>query len=247
MRPTSSSRGRLPAPAPVPPCGPSRARAAAGALALALAPAAGAQAPGLPIAPSAFIRPGLAAALDGGRADGEHAALLAAAYGAGEGRWQLMGGAGILTTATGFRSPALTWGGRLGYRVLGRDRLGVVAFAGLGEARYRIDAPEGSPGGTLVRRQVPLGVAAGYRGTWGAAGSGRAWGLSVAPAWVQQTLRVTDEASLDGSGVRASAVAELALTRRLGISVAYEDGHRARGDEPGPRGAAWGVAVAVAR
>lgn len=206
-----------------------------------------AQAPGVPIAPSAFIRPGLAGALNVGRGNEEYAALAAVAFGGGEGRWQIMGGVGGLTTAEGFRSPALTYGGRFGYRVFGRERLGVVAFAGLGGARLRTEERGDASDGTLTSRQLPLGVAAGYRGRWGEATSGRAWGVTLAPAWVQQSLRVSDEVSIDGSGVRATAMAEVALSRRIGLSLAYEDGQRAKSGEPGPRGGVWGVAVALAR
>jgi hypothetical protein len=123
----------------------------------------------------------------------------------------------------------------------------VVAFAGLGSARLRVELPEGGSGGTLTSRQLPIGVAAGYRGRWGEATSGRAWGVTIAPAWVQQSLRVSDEVSLDGSGVRATAMAEVALSRRIGLSLAYEDGQRSKRDDPGPRGGVWGVAVALAR
>jgi hypothetical protein len=206
-----------------------------------------AQAIGVPIAPSAFVAPGLSLGANVGVASGRAGALAVVAFGGGEGRWQLSAGAGGLVAPEGYRSPALSYGGRVGLRLFDGARFGVVAFGGLGGASYRLEEIAGRTDESVRRTQVPVGVSLGMRRRWGAAGSSRAWGASLAPAYVWSTLRASDGATTRVTGARATALAEVALSRRLGLSVAYEDGRRARPEEPGARGGVLGVGIAIAR
>ncbi|GLC25994.1 hypothetical protein [Roseisolibacter agri] len=233
--------------------------AAAVLLALVAGDPLGAQLPGIPTAPGAFIRPGVALAANLGF---EQRAILevgaggtsrrtratyggAAAFAPAAGRWQLAGGFAAQTWGDGYRDPATAFGGRASWAVVRGARLGVAAIGGIGFARARLDAPAdpavADSDDVVLMRQVPLGAAVGVRGAFGA----RAWALSLAPQYVWYRLSYGEDA-VSASRARVGVVAEAALTPRLGVSLALEDGARAAGGEPGPRGTTVGVAVSFA-
>jgi hypothetical protein len=212
-----------------------------------------AQLPGVPTAPGAFVRAGIGVAANAGveratsadgDADNRWTYGLAGAYAPGSARWQLAAGAAAQQWGEGYKSPATAFGGRVAVPVWRGARLGASAFAGLGVARATFE-DEGEPGDdddAASLRQIPVGAAIGLRGALGAT---RAWSLSVAPQLVFYQFSVGDE-SLDASRLRVGVVAEVALTSRLGIGVAFEDGGRASSDEPGPRGSTIGLGLSLA-
>jgi hypothetical protein len=236
-------------------------RPARGLALLALAPAAAAaQLPGVPAAPGAFVRPGLAFAANAGlearglapeTVDGARRSRwtygLAAAFAPASARWQLAGGAAAQTWGSGYQDPGTSFGGRAAFVVLDRPRFGATAVAGLGFARARFEPPAGGSAAededVVQLRQLPLGVAVGARGGWG--GGRRAWALSVAPQYVWYRFSAGEDAQ-SAARPRVGLLAEVGLTPRLGVSVAYEDGARAAGGEPGPRAGTVGLALSFA-
>ena len=218
----------------------------------ALAPDAGAQLPGIPTAPGAFVSPGIGVAGNAGveRAGGVDGASesrwsygLAGAYAPASARWQVAGGAAAQQWGEGYKSPGLAFGGRAAVPVWRGSRLGASAFAGIGFAGASFEN-EGEPGAeddAASVRQIPVGAAVGVRGALGT----RAWALSLSPQLVFYQFSVGD-VSLDASRFRVGILAELALTSRLGIGVAFEDGGRASTDEPGPRGSTIGLGLSFA-
>ena len=217
---------------------------------------AGAQLPGIPTAPGAFVRPGVAVAANAGL---EQRAL-APAGGAGErrsrwtyggavafapagGRWQVAGGAAAQSWGTGYRDPATSLGARGAFAAWRGARLGATAFAGFGLARARLEGEAEDDGADVVSlRQIPVGASVGLRGAWGGT---RAWAVSAAPQYVWYRLAVGDDA-VSAARARVGLLAEAGLTSRLGVSVAYEDGARAAPGDPGPRGGTFGVALSFA-
>lgn len=205
----------------------SRAPAAAAAVVLCSVIAvrgAVAQLPALPAAQSAFPAPGLAIAADGGHADGRTVIGVAAATGVR--RLQLTVGVGVPGAISGYDRSGASAGGRLAGRLYRSARLGVSAFAGYGVERMRAH-PQSLPvalGTTLDRAtgaftQIPVGVSAGVRGAFG----DRAYALSVAPMYTYSRWRISDT-SRSRTGARVAALAELAVTPRIGIGVAGELG-----------------------
>lgn len=196
-----------------------------------------AQLPGLPAAQSAFPAPGLAVAVDGGRADGRTVAGLALATGVR--RLQLTAAAAIPGAFDGYTRKGISAGARLAGRLYRTPRLGVSAFAGIGAERMHSTGvlPSyalGSGGTTNVRydgslTQVPVGVSAGLRGVLGT----RAYALSVAPMYEYMRWKFADSVT-SRSGARLAALAELAITPRIGIGVAAEVG------SGGPAGSPYG-------
>ena len=216
-----------------------------------------AQLPGVPTAPGAFVRPGLAVAANVGReADGalertDAGALRTTArqtyggalgYAPSSARWQLSIGAAAQQWGAGFKDPALALGARAAVPLLRGERFGALVFAGAGVARARFEPVAGvEDGDDPSLRQFAGGASAGVRGAL----AGRAWALSLAPQFVQYRLAVGDDA-VSSSRLRVAALAEAGLTSRLGLSIAYEDGARAASGEPGPKGSTIGVALSFA-
>jgi hypothetical protein len=230
-------------------------RAAPALVALIAAPLvrrAAAQLPGIPTAPGAFVGPGIGVAANlgaertsgiGGESERRWSYGLAGAYAPASARWQVAGGAAAQQWGEGYKSPGLAFGGRATVPVWRRGRLGASAFAGIGFARASFE-DEGEPGDqddAASLRQIPIGASVGLRGALGT----RAWSLSVSPQFVLYQFAVGDE-SLDASRLRVGVLGEVALTSRIGIGVAFEDGARASRDEPGPRGSTIGLGVSLA-
>ncbi|MDF1501977.1 hypothetical protein [Roseisolibacter sp. H3M3-2] len=223
-----------------------------------LAGAASAQLPGLPTAPGAFVRPGIAVAANAGvetdalpATDGGGGRRSrwtyggAAAFARGGGRWQVAGGVAAQSWGDGYQSPATALGARGAFAAWRGARLGATAFAGIGLARARLAEVEGAGDDPAVvsLRQLPVGAAVGMRGAWG--GGARAWSVAVAPQYVWYRLAVGEDEVTDARP-RVGLLAEVGLTPRLGVSVAYEDGARAAAGDPGPRGGTFGLALSFA-
>ncbi|MGZ8377147.1 MAG: hypothetical protein ACXWZS_03775 [Gemmatirosa sp.] len=227
-------------------------------LAMLVGAPATAQLPGVPAAPSAFVGAGVALAANAGM---EQNALAntdgsgrrsrwtyggAAAFAPTSARWQVVGGFAAQRWGDGYRDPATAFGGRGAWSVWRNARFGATAFGGIGFARAKLDVPDGAEAAdrddVLVVRQIPIGAAVGMRGALGAT---RAWALSIAPQYVFYSLSFRDDA-ITASRPRLSVLAEAALTPRLGLAVALEDGSRASASEPGPRGTTLGVALSFA-
>lgn len=245
----------------MPASSPRRARAAgrvlylvSGSFALA-APAARAQLPSLPAAQSAFPAPGLAVALDGGRTDGRGTVALAGATGVR--RLQLTAAVGVPGAPAGYERSDVSLGARLALRVYRSTRLGVSAFAGLGGERFHAPAPlpspyalgAGTPGalpplprplGRLTL--LPVGVSTGVRGLVGA----RPYAVSVVPMFAY-TRWAVDDTSRARSGARLAALAEIALTPRIGLGVGGEIGTGGPDGSPFPgRRSAFGAGLSYA-
>ena len=192
-----------------------------------LALPAAAQLPALPAAQSAFPAPGLALALNAGRGDGRTVGSLAAAVGAR--RLQLTAALGLPGAPDAYNRRGVSLGARLAGRLYRTPRLGVSAFAGYGSeglrtAAFFVDStvsvdPKSARQIDATFIQVPVGLSAGYRGLAGT----RPYALSVAPMYVYSRFT---RGSTRGtrSGVRLAALAELAVTRRIGVGLAGELG-----------------------
>ncbi|GJG88127.1 hypothetical protein tb265_33080 [Gemmatimonadetes bacterium T265] len=230
-----------------------RVRARATGAALFYVPVLGtralsAQLPGLPAAQSAFPAPGLAVGFNAGHGDGRTVAGLVGATGVR--RLQLTAAIGLPGALSGYDRSGVSGGARVSARLYRTTRLGVSAFAGYGGERMRLqplaattgsaDTSTARPTGRFTR--IPVGVSAGVRGLFG----DRPYAVSIAPMYAYSRWKIADT-SRTRSGARVAALAELALTPRIGAGVAAEVGG---GGPPGspyaPRGAVLGVGLSYA-
>ena len=219
---------------------------------LALATSAGAQAPGLPVLQGAFLGPGLAAAINVGRASGRTGTLAAVGFGTRRGRAHLDLGAGIEGGSTpGYDGSALTYGARIAVRALQLfdERVAVTPFLGFGSTRAKVSnvAAAGPPvtardtGRTLQTDQIPAGVAVGGRLAIGE----RAVALSVAPFYTRyRQSGLTTEATR--GRVRIAGVFDAAVTERIGLTFGIEAGQTSGGGQPGPTGTQVGGGLSFA-
>ncbi|AHG90172.1 hypothetical protein J421_2635 [Gemmatirosa kalamazoonensis] len=211
------------------------------------------QLPGLPVFQGAFPAPGLAVGADVGRDAGRTMLAGAVGYGPRSGRFGLVAGAGVFTaSAPGFGGSRFAYGARFALRAVqfANQRLAITPFAGFGSTRARLTSgtvaglPATPPdiGKVMQMDRIPLGIAAGGRFRIGDA---RALALSLAPAY---TLDRRTGGSLDATkwNLRVAAVADLALTSRLGVSLASEFGQSTSLPEPGPTGSQIGLGVSFA-
>ena len=109
---------------------------------------------------------------------------------------------------------------RLAARLYRTPRLGVAAFAGYGTERLRlVDGPAagGQPKGAFT--QVPAGISAGVRGLVGE----RPYAVTLAPMVAYSRWKISDT-SRTRTGARVAALAELAVTPRIGVGLALEGG-----------------------
>ncbi len=199
------------------------ARAALFCVTLAAARTTRAQLPGLPSAQSAFPAPGLALALNGGRGDGRTVAGLAGATGVR--RLQLTAAVGLPGTLAGYDRSGVSGGVRIAGRLYRTPRLGVSAFAGYGGERMRRQplASAYALGGVTAASatgrfsQIPVGISVGLRGLVGV----RPYAVSLAPMYAYSRWTIADT-TRTRSGARLAALAEIAVTRRIGVGVAAE-------------------------
>lgn len=189
-----------------------------------------AQLPGLPVLQNAFGNPGLSGAANAGGASGAASYVGAASYGVG--RFILSGGAGAVVADTGGTGAA--YGARVAMPFLSfmGGSFGVAGFVGAGGSSRR--------GVSAV--QAPIGASIGWRH-----GIGATRGVSVYAAPMYSLYRASGGGVSTSKGLfRASVGADLAISRRLGVTIGTEGGANAALGEPGPAGTLWGVGVAWA-
>lgn len=217
---------------------------AAGAAALAPR-AAAAQVYGLPVVQSPFAGRPFAIAVDGGTAsDGMRVGGLAVAAHRPAGRLVATLGAGRVR---GFEAARTTYGGRLAFllRFGQTGALGVAPFAGYGRVQGGDSASVGTGDPRLLGSLavVPVGVGVGMR----RAIAGRAVAVHVTPQaqWWRRgpAGTLTSQATWYG---RAAVGADVAVTPRIGVSLAYEGGGSSVARTDGPRKGVFGLGLSYA-
>jgi hypothetical protein len=212
-----------------------------------LLPAAGgAQVLGLPVAQSPFGGRPLAVAVDGG-VGGDKVRVGGLAIAARRPAGRLVATLGV-GRASGFEAARTTYGGRLAFllRFGTSGALGAAPFAGFGRLTagdsVRV-ARSGDPrlaGGVSI---VPVGVGLGYRRLL----AGRPVAVHVAPQaqWWRRGEAEGRESTSAWFG-RAAVGADVAVTRQIGVSLAYEAGGSAAARTAGPRKSTVGLALSYA-
>ncbi len=202
-----------------------------------------AQAPGLAVMQGAFPGTGFAAAVNGGRADGQTAILAAVGFGARSGGLHLDLGAGALGgSRAGYRGTRATYGGRLAVRVaqLFDARVAITPFAGFGSTRGTVERTNR----TVQTDQTPIGAAIGGRLALGSAG--RAVALSAAPFYGLYRQSGDSLETKTTGRVRATLSAEVAATPHVGVSLSVEAGQNAGATGIGPSGTLVSAGVSFA-
>jgi hypothetical protein len=215
--------------------------AAVVATAALAAPPAGAQMPGVPVLQNGFVRPGAAAALNYGTAEGADVLALAGAWTPASGRFQLSLGLGLLSpevgdrgTTTGVRAAVpigTPWTGRPS------SAFGLAVFAGVGGTRITA----GGDAQGIV--QVPAGIGVGYRRR---IGETRALALFLTPSytWTRRTGADAADGLGDESNLFRTAIGgDLVVTDRIGVTAGYEFGATAGSGAPGATGGIFGLGV----
>ena len=213
------------------------ATAAALVLASAALPwAARAQMPSVPLLQGPFRNPGVTVGAFGARGDGTSAAGAAVAI-VPSARWlqfTLGGGYADAGPSVG------TYGGRVAVSLrrflpfLQRsDAIGAAVYAGLG----------GGMRDSVSLLAVPAGVTVGYRRALGAT---RMISVYASPFY---SYSQSNGQGLETGGkglVRVSAGVDVALTRRIGLTVGAEGGAAAKDAQPGPRSTLFGAGISFA-
>lgn len=192
-----------------------------------------AQMVGVPVLQSAFTNPGVTVGAN--VATGDHATAygVAAAWTpSARGAFQVSGGIGIHDADDG--ASHATWGLRAMAPIpaLGTRTIGVGAFLGVGGLSAR--------GGRETR--VPVGVSVAYRR---ALGTHRAISAYITPLYSWTRLK-QDTVSVSRGLFRVSVGVDVVVLPKLGVTLGYEGGSRARGGEPGPAGGLFGVGLSYA-
>lgn len=191
-----------------------------------------AQLPGLPVLQGPFANPGLTVGANVGGGNGLTTYAAAASLGAG--RFLLSGGVGALSPEEGSTSAA--YGARVAMPLMSfmGGSAGVAAFAGVG----------GASADGVSSVQLPVGAGLGWRR---ALGSSR--GVVVHAAPMVTFYRVSaDGESASKALFRASIGLDLALTRRLGVTIGAEGGQKPEegSGDPGPGGSVAAIGVSWA-
>jgi hypothetical protein len=200
-----------------------------------------AQLPGLPVAPNAFVRPGVAAAVNVGRTEDRTTVGLALGYGNGSRLFAVTSGAALFDGRDfGGKRREAAWGVRglvRGLTLLG-GRAAVSPFLGVGGVTLHSTAP-GAADEEITQDllAVPAGVVASYRMRLG---EQRVLSASVAPFYSYNRLTASGD-QISGAVLRLSASIDVAVTRRAGVTLAWEGGAAAAPDEPGPRRSLLGL------
>ena len=210
-------------------------------LILLACPQAGAQMPGVPVLQNGFVRPGAAAALNYGTAEGGDVVAVAGAWTPASSRFQLTLGLGLLSpevgdrgTTTGVRAAVpngTPWTGRPS------SAFGLAVFAGVGGTRTTAD---GDAQGIV---QVPAGIGVGYRRR---IGETRALALFLTPSytWTRRTGAEAADGLGDESNLFRTAIGgDLMMTERIGVTAGYEFGATAGNGAPGATGGIFGLGV----
>jgi hypothetical protein len=220
---------------------------AATALALSALPAHG-QMYGVPVVQNAFLNRGLAVAANYGNEDGGTAFGAAGAFSPRGRRFVLSGGVGTYSPkpreALGNE---ITYGVRVAVPVLrmAGGAIGVAPFVGAGSASFDLADPPGGADSTKVTMSmlnVPVGVAIGYRRALGAT---RSFSVYASPFY-SWNRRTHGDSSTSRGLARVSVGLDVALMPSIGLTLGYEAGGNAAGDEPGPRTGIFGAALSYA-
>lgn len=221
------------------------AQIAAGALGTLAALPAGAQVIGLPAVQSPFRARRWAVAVNGGVASqGVRTAAVAGAYRRSEGgRLLLTAGVGATKPGDAVDRYVLSGGARLAFLLaFGQAQSFAAApFAGVGG--LRAETPGATPGAADVTTsfvKAPFGVSLGYRRLV----AGRAVTVHVAPQGQYWRAVVKgDPPDTSATVFRVGVGADVALTRRIGLSVGWEGGGQAELGALGPRASVFGVGL----
>ena len=211
------------------------------ALLVALATLAGpgsapAQMLGVPVLQNGFTNPGITVAVNYGTADGVRGYGIAAAWAPPSGLFQVSGGVGGYDPDQG--KTWASYGGRFAVpltRFTGNGSFGVAPFAGIGAANRE--------GVSILH--VPVGVAAGYRRALGATRAISAYGSSFY-GWTRATSDADTDASEQKGLIRFSIGLDVTVIPSLGLTLGYELGAKAAGDEPGPGSSIFGIGLSYA-
>lgn len=205
---------------------------AAVALSTVLARSAGAQMLGAPVLQNAFTNRGFTIGVDFGTGDDLTSFGAAAAWSPMSAKYQFSAGVAYLDPKNG--SGTATYGARLMVPVLKRNSpIGVAPFVGMGGANF-----DG-----VNDWQIPLGISAGYRRALGTGGRGISAYVSPFYTWA----RVRQNEHTDTHGLlRVSIGVDAAVLPRLGVTVGYETGQKAKDENPGARGGIFGAGVSYA-
>ncbi len=205
------------------------------AVASTLPSGAGAQMPSVPLLQGPFRNPGVTVGAFGAGGDGTTAAGAAVAI-VPSARWlQFTVGGGYADAGTS----VATYGGRAAVSLrrfvpfLRSDAIGVAVYAGLG----------GGMRDSVTLLTVPAGVTVGYRRPLG---STRMISLYASPFYIYS--QSSGQGLQDGGKglVRVSAGVDVAVTRRIGLSVGAEGGAAAQDAQPGPRSTLFGAGISFA-
>lgn len=204
---------------------------AAAVLSAALTTRADAQMPATPVLQNAWTNAGVTAAIDYGHGRGENAWAAALAWSPRQARFQVSVGGGTISDSATSRGG---YGARIAVPLVqfAGGSIGTGAFAGVGYSA-KAGARESN---------FPIGIALGYRRALGATR-----GISAYVAPFYSLTRWKNDSTATKHGLfRASAGVDITLAPQLGLTVGYEDGARASGADPGPRGGVVGVALSYA-
>lgn len=198
---------------------------------------AAAQMPATPVLQNAWANSGLTVAANYGRVSGASAFAGALAWAPTNARFQLSVGAGAVRVDSG-GSASGGYGARLSVPLLEFASLGIgtAVFGGVGFSGRK----------ALRESNFPVGLSLGWRHALGAT---RAISAYVAPFYLLSRRKRTVGAlteDVKGGVVRASVGLDVTLASRLGMTVGYEAGARAKDGNPGPSGGAFGVALSYA-
>ena len=195
-----------------------------------------AQMPATPVLQNAWANSGITVAANYGRVTGASAFAGALAWAPTNARFQLSIGGGAVRVDSGAGSGG--YGARLSVPLVefASGGLGTAIFGGVGFF-----------GRNAVRESnFPVGLAVGWRH---ALGTTRAISAYAAPFYLLSRRKGTVNGvaiNEKGSVIRASVGVDVTLASRLGVTIGYESGARAKDVDPGPRGGAFGVALSYA-
>ena len=195
-----------------------------------------AQMPATPVLQNAWANSGITVAANYGRVTGASAFAGALAWAPANARFQLSVGGGAVRTDSGAGSGG--YGARLSVPLVefASGGIGTAIFGGVGFF-----------GRKAVRESnFPVGVSLGWRH---ALGTTRGISAYVAPFYLLSRRKSTvNNVAKDEkrSVIRASVGVDVTLASRLGMTIGYESGARAKDADPGPRGGAFGVALSYA-
>ena len=210
-------------------------RCLVGASVFGALPATG-QMPATPVLQNAWANSGITLAANYGRVTGASAFAGALAWAPTNARFQLSIGGGAVHVDSGAGSGG--YGARLSVPLVefASGSIGTSVFGGVGFF-----------GRKAVRESnFPVGLSLGWRH---ALGTTRAISAYVAPFYLLSRRKGTVNGALKddkGSVIRASVGLDVTLAPRIGMTVGYESGARAKELAPGPRGSAFGVALSYA-